>query len=60
MKRQVKDKESDILRSLFCLSWEITAYLFRIRPNANLYATNGAPRHFCMRHLDFFSENTTL
>jgi len=45
----------DIFRSLFCLSGEITAYLFRIRSHANLYATNGAPRQFCMRHLDFLA-----
>ena len=24
---------------------------------ANLYATNGTPRRFCMQHLDFFSKN---
>jgi len=53
----VKDKHSDTFRSLICLSGEITAYLFRIRPHANLYATNVAPRQFCMLHLDFFSKN---
>jgi len=32
---RVKDKQSDIFRSLFCLSGEITAHLFRIRPHTN-------------------------
>ena len=31
-KQNEKDKQSYIFRSLFCLSGEITAYLFRIRP----------------------------
>jgi len=51
----------DTFRSLFFLSGEITIYLFRIRPHANLsYATNGPRRQFCMWHLDFFSENVAL
>ena len=54
---RVKDKQSETFRSLFCLSGEITAFIFRIRPHANLYATNGAPRRFCMRHLDSLGEN---
>jgi len=41
-----KDKQSDTFRSLFCLSGVITAYVFRICPHANSYATNGAPRWF--------------
>ena len=53
MKRlRVKDKQSDTFRSLFCLSGDNTAYLLRIHAPAN-----GAPRLFCMRHFDFFSEN---
>ena len=48
----VKDKQSDIFRLLSCLSGENTVHLFRNRPHANSYATNCAPRRFCMRHLD--------
>ena len=44
-------------RSLFCISGEITAYLFRIRPQANSYATNDVPRRFCMQHSKCFSKN---
>ena len=40
---RVKDKQSDTFRSLFCLSGEITAYLFRIRSPANSYTTKGPP-----------------
>jgi len=50
-----KTKQSDTIQSLFCLSGEITAYVFRIRPHANAYATNGAPRRFYMRHLIFLT-----
>ena len=52
---RVKDKQSDTFKSLFCLSGEITAYVFRIHLHINLYAANGAPRRFCMRHLDFIA-----
>ena len=52
---RVKDKQSDIFRSLFCLSGENTAYLLRIYAPANSYGTNGAPRLFCMRHFEFLA-----